>query len=81
MKKVTVTSIKKFNNHLGPIYNDNEKNIIPYSCFVLLSCNWVKRKLPMISRHVDFFMLHVFYVLNVIMVGGEIVIFLEFVVL
>ena len=45
-----------------------QNNSIPSSCFELFCINWVMRKLSIIPRHVDSFMLHIFYVLNVIMV-------------
>ena len=58
-----------------------QKNSIFSSRFELFFSKWVTRKLPIISRYVDVFMLHIFYILNVIMAIGKLVIFLSFVIL
>ena len=46
------------------------KNSIASSNFKLLCRNWLPRKLPIIPIHVDIFMLHIFYLLNMIMRVG-----------
>ena len=54
---------------------------ISSSRFELSSSNWVPMKLPMIPRHVDIFILYIFYVFNVITTVGKLEIFLSFVVI
>ena len=44
---------------------------IPSSNFIPFRCNWVKIKIPIIPRHVEIFMLHIFYALNAITTGGK----------
>ena len=56
-----------------------QRNIIPFYNFILLSCNWVMRKISIIPRYVEFVLLHIFYVLNMIIAGGKLVISLEFI--
>ena len=56
-------------------------NSITLSYFIMFSCNWLTKKIPIISIQVDIFMLHKFYVLNFIMTSGKLGILLAFVVI
>ena len=56
-------------------------NRIPSSRFIFTSCNWVTRKLLIIPRNIDIFMLHIFYVLNLMITFGKLGVLLVFVVI
>ena len=62
---------KHFYQVLKQLCNDSFKNSISSSRFGVFCSNWVPRKLMMIPRRVYVFMLHIFYVFNVIMAIGN----------